>query len=126
MAKVTIEKATSKTVINTIHVDVDLPDEAKYYMNNDNGIFFPQGTILFAIIPKYEGDKSFFLYQITKGRQRFTDFHPSDCKNEDFLDYKGLRNDALDILTNVNTEFEEISKEVFDEQRINLLNYYLI
>ena len=121
-----IEKAISKTVVNTTTIEINLPDNPVYYSYDDNGRFFPEGLILFAIIPKYENANVYYIYKIINGCQYFTDFHPSDCKDEYFLDYKDLRHKALDILTNINTEFKEISKELFDNKRMELLNYYKI
>ena len=121
MPKITIEKATHKTTIHRTTVEINAPDKAMYYEWNDDGIFFAEGLILFAIIPRYKDSVIYNLIQVSSNKQNYTDFHPTtDCKDEYFLDHKGLRNRALDILTNINTPFKEISKETFDK---NVWNY---
>jgi len=121
--KIAVNKIT--TTVNTIEKEVDLPDEAAYYAYTDDGCFFAEGLILFAFIPRYPGGHTYDLIQVRQNKQDYTDFHPtSDCKDDYFLDYKGLRNKGLDILTSKNDNFKLITKEEFDTKRIELLNYY--
>ena len=123
--KIEIEKAVSYKEVKKVTVEVNIPDEAVYYEWNDNGIFFAEGLILFAFIPRYKNAHVYDLIQVMQNKQDYTDFHPtSDCKDSYFLDHKGLRNRALDILTNINTDFKLISEDDFNEKRIKLLDYY--
>ena len=124
--KRTISIATNKTVVTTYEKEVDFPDNAVYYAYNDNGIFFAEGLILFAIIPRYEGADNYTLLQVRRNKQEYIDFYPSDCNSDHFLDYKGLRNKALDILVGKNNDFKPITEEEFNTKRIELLNSYQI
>lgn len=119
-----IEVAVSKTVVTTKTVTVDLPETDTYYAWNDDDLFFSEGLVLFAILLKYEKSSNYYLVQISRNKQDFTDFHPTDCKDNYFLDYKGLRNRALDILTKKNDDFKPITKEEFDHKRFELLNEF--
>src|ERR1035437_5040882 len=112
-----IRIATNKTIVTTYEKEVDFPDEAVYYAWTDNGCFFAEGLILFAFIPRYKGAHNYNLIQVSRNKQEYTDFHPSDCKDDYFLDYKGLRNRALDILTGKEYNFKLITKEEFDTKR---------
>lgn len=123
--KIEIEKAVSYKEVKKVTVEVNIPDKAIYYEWNDDGIFFAEGLILFAFIPRYKGAHTYDLIQVMRNKQDYTDFHPaSDCKDDYFLDYKGLRNRALDILTGKNYDFKLISEEDFNLKRIKLLDYY--
>lgn len=119
-----IKIATNKTIVTTYEKEVDFPDGAAYYSWVDDGCFFAEGLILFALIPRYEGAHNYNLIQVSRNKQEYTDFHPSDCKDDYFLDYKGLRNRALDILTGKEYHFKPITENEFNIHRMELLNYY--
>jgi hypothetical protein len=103
-------------------INLEYPTEHKFYKTVDNGAFFARGLILFAILIKHRN--SFLLFEITKGKQYYTDFVPSkDCRQDYWLtDTNDIRRNALDIMMNKSTVYEEISKEEFFKERDNLLN----
>jgi len=91
---------------------------------DDNGNFFPRGTVLFAILIKYS--TTFMIYQIERGQQLSTDFVPTkDCRQDSWITSDGdtsIRRTALSLLIGDNTDFREITKEEFIDTRNELLN----
>lgn len=148
--KIKLLESTIKS--NFKELEVNVPQEAKYYRKIDDGFFFPEGEILFAIIPRYkpkEGSPvtAFTLVRITRNCQQYTDFHISDCKDEYFhrdytplkkviadkicgnkrvYEYTWLRPEAFRIWTTYDKDgFIEITEEDFNTSRMKLLNKYL-
>ncbi len=123
-----IEIAISRTQINKVTREIDLPDNTMYFSKNDDGNFFPRGLILFAIIPDTIGNyNSYTLIQVERNKQDSNDFVPSDdCKSEYWLNHSGIRKQAFEIITNpiYHDGFKEITAEEFNTKRIELLNEY--
>lgn len=127
-----IKIAVNQTVVNHVEKEIDFPETEKYYSKIDNGRICPRGIILFAIIPyKNRSNPSYTLLEIERNKQDYTDFIPQDdCRQEYWIKNFGLRKTALQIITNsiepgfMPHGFTEISKEEFNDKRMELLNNY--
>ena len=135
-------------------VKANVPQEAKYYRKVDDGNFFPEGEILFAIIPWYTPKEGkpvtyFRLVRVTQNCQQSTDFSlTKDCKdsyftrqytplkkaildwisgNKRIYEYTWLRPEAFSIMSDYNYvhKFFEITEEDFNTSRQKLLDNYL-
>lgn len=117
---VSIEYATKRTI------EINLPSKAIFFEKKDEGIFFPRGLILFAIIPKFTNKSgSYIILEIEQGKQNYNDFIPStDCKDSYWLKTTGLRKQAFELMINNLGDFKEITKEIFEIKRATLLNFY--
>ena len=123
-----IKVAVSKTEIESKMFSIDLPEVAKYYIGNDDSNFFGRGTILLAIIPKFESNptNTYTLVQIESNKQDCTDFVPhDDCSSEYWLKAIGIRKVAFNILTRNTDGFVETNETDFNKTRNELLNQYL-
>lgn len=147
------KKQISKTIEYTTK-EVDVPQVAKYYRKMDDGNFFPEGEILFAIIPWWKPKEGktvtyFRLVRVTQNCQQSTDFNIiKDCKDDYFsrtymplkkvildwisshkryYEYTWLRPEALSIMSDYSYvhNYKEITEEDFNTSRIKLLNNYL-
>ena len=120
-----IKVAVYEKVIETKEIELEYPKEPRYYKRFDDGSFFAEGLILFAIIPKYK-DSTMLLIRVTKGRQDYNDFVPTkDCRQSYWLKSdETLRNEAFRILTTSHHGYEEICKQQFDSSRVDLLDCY--
>ena len=65
--KKTITIAASRTKVNTQEIEIDYPEQPKYYEFLDESSFFGRGAILFAIIPKYS--TTFIIVEVIRGQQ---------------------------------------------------------
>lgn len=120
-----IKVAVNQTVVKHRDLEIDLPETAKFYFKNDDGNFFPNGFMLFAIIPRYENNPthSYMVYEIQRNKQDSNDFVPTtDCKSEYFLK-GGIRKRAYEIITNSSKYFDwqEITEDAFITIREDLL-----
>lgn len=118
--------AVNQTVVESRDIEVDLPEIPKFYFKNDDGNFFPNGFMLFAIIPRYETNPSsnYMLYEIQRGKQNSNDFVPTkDCRSKYWLE-GGIRKTAFDILVNNSeySEWKEITEDAFSTIREDLLS----
>ena len=124
--EITVLKKVRKTVTEEVRekIDVEYPTENRFYRMEDDGNFFPRGTVLFAILIKHS--TSFMLYEIERGQQLSTDFVPTkDCRQDSWIagdGDTGIRRTALSLLIGDNTDFREITKEEFMRTRNELLN----
>jgi len=126
--KKVIEVAVNYKTVTTEKKNVNLPTTKKFYERNDDGVFFPRGLILFAIIPKHENSTdTYLLVEVERGKQDYNDFVPTkDCRQDYWLSDKGskIRHTALEIFTNDFHLFKEITEKEFEEKRIKLLDVY--
>jgi len=127
--KKSIDIAVSTTQINVQTKEIDFPECTKYYSKNDDGKFFAEGLILFAIIQKYpDSIQTYNLVRVTRNKQEFNDFCPAkDCKQDYWLkDGSSLRKEALKIISEQKYShgFTEITKEEFDKSRLELINAF--
>lgn len=125
-----LEIAVNRTQLNTIKKEVELPESDKYYSKTDDGRFFPEGLILFAVLLKHPNSvTSYTLIRVTRNKQEYNDFVPTkDCRQDYWLNNScSLRKQAFDLWTDpigCKDGFKEITKEEFEKQRMELLNKY--
>ena len=127
--KIQLEIAVNRTQVNTIKQEVELPESDKYYTKCDDGKFFPEGLILFAIIQKYPNSTTTYtLVRVTRNKQEYNDFVPTkDCRQDYWLNNScNLRKQAFQIWTNPTSldGFKEITQKEFEEERVKLINKY--
>jgi hypothetical protein len=122
----TIKIATNLKIIEFTEKTIDFPDTSKYYSHHDDGAFFGEGLVLFAIIPL--GEMYYRLVRVSENTQKSTDFSPmKDCKSEYWLKDDvdtNLRKRALGIIMGNSIEYSEISELDFYSKREELLNHY--
>lgn len=126
--KQTIKIAVSVTNVNTEEREVEVLTEEKYFQRFDEGRFFPRGEILFAIIPRSKTTGWYTIMQVERNKQDYNDFVPSkDCRQEYWLgDGEQLRKTAFDLIQGKEYGWTEMTKELFEERRNDLLNKYKV
>jgi hypothetical protein len=126
MEKTTIKVMTRdrKTVVESIikEVEIELPTEHKFYHWHDDSNFFGRGDVIIAILVRHKNYYS--LYETERNIQYYTDFKPSkDCRQEGFMTSdRSIRRTAWEIITGVNYDFVEITKEEYLKHRGVLLD----
>lgn len=121
--------AVSYEMVKTTVREIELSETPRFFSKNDDGNFFPRGLILFAILPKYESNptQAYTLVQVEENKQEYNDFVPTDdLKQKYWLSESGVRKVAFEIFSAPKylDGWTEISKEEFDEKRVQLLNKY--
>ena len=129
MKKIEIDVAVNKKVVQVVSktISINLPSTHAFYRKVDDGCFFPEGIMLFAIILKYPGCfTKFTLVKVTRNNQVSTDFHiEKDCNDEYWLTDNSIRKVAYKILsTSYSDHWQIITNDEFEKERLELLNNY--
>jgi len=107
-----------------------LSSTPKYYMRDCDTKFYAEGVILFSVIPHvFNNSGNFYtLLKIKSCNQDCEIVDVSDISEEENFDtpppFFDLYDTFLDIISNKNSGFKEISEEQFQSTRIDLLNDY--
>lgn len=128
--KKTITMAVDFKQISTKEVEIDFPEEAKFFYKNDDGNFFPEGDTIFAIIPRYKNNltESYMLYKISGGKMTSTDFVPTKDMISEYWLKEGIRKLAFNLIKPPYSNWEgwsEIEKEEFINRKNSLLEFQL-